>query len=159
MYGLRDIDQFSHIESLREKGHLEFLSTQFFATLDRHEYTDPIFEDASPTTLSPTFQECIIDGLPKCDGLSRGIADILASHYALWQQFPDFKIVVNELLVFVDEKVSLADVLVLFSTNGLPVGRNGEGGLCVLRWLREARTGEWAVKNGMHMQGSMGFKV
>ena len=61
------------------------------------------------------------------------------------------------MLVYVDEKFTLADVMVLFRTDGLPVGRNGEGGLCVLRWMRDGRCGEWIVRDGMRMQGSNGF--
>lgn len=159
LYGLRDIGKCGRIKHLREKEHLESLATQFFATLDRHDYTHPIFENTLAPTPDSGIQEYVTGGLPKCDGLSRGLADVLASHYALWQQFPDFKIIIDEISIFVDEKFSLADVLVLFSTDGLPVGRNGEGGLCVLRWMRDGKTDEWVVRDGMHMQGSMGFKV
>ncbi|KAF2166120.1 hypothetical protein M409DRAFT_23848 [Zasmidium cellare ATCC 36951] len=162
LYGLKDIDQYIRLKHLREKEELESLCTQFFAALDHHDYNHPIFENTYPDAVSEKLQDSeirAIDGLPKCDGLRRGLADVLASHQLLWQQFPEFRMTVDELSIFVDEKFSLADVLVLFSTHGLPVGRNGKGGLCVLRWLKDGRTSEWVVKDGMHMQGSMEFSV
>ncbi|KAK4494278.1 hypothetical protein PRZ48_014576 [Zasmidium cellare] len=161
LYGLTDIDQYIRLKHLREKEEIESLCVQFFDALDRGDYNNPIFENTFPDAVSDKLQNSeirAIDGLPKCDGLRRGLADVLASYYMLKSFFPEFKMILDELSIFVDDKFALADVLILFSTVGLPVGRNGVG-LCVLRWMKDGRTAEWVARDGMHMQGSMGFSV
>lgn len=161
LYGLKDINQYTGLNHLQDKETLESITTTFFSALNNHDYTNPIFSNTDTSVVAAKLLDgtiLVTDGLPKCDGLRRGIADILASHHILWKHFPTFQLVVDEVLIFVDERFALADVLVLFSTRGLPVGRNGDGGLCVLRWVREGGgMGEWRVRDGMHMQGSSLF--
>lgn len=160
LYGLKDINQYHSLHHLREREQVESLCTQFFDALNHHDYSNHIFQGTDPNAIFAKFLDegnLAIDGLPKCDGLRRGLDDLLASFYALTQHFPKFRLIVGEVLIFVDEKFTLADVMVLFSTDGLPVGRNGEGGLCVLRWMRDGKSGCWSVRDAMHMQGSMGI--